>query len=206
MAATLYYFPLAGRGETIRLIAAAGGVELIANDGKGIDKAEFGSPSGLPVLQHGDLKMSQSGAIEAYMCQLAFPDLAPHQRAKDFQMCCIKEDALSGIASLVFNPAMKEKLAEEIPKVANKWYPVIEKMIPEDGFFNGLPYPTAADLVVLNICRGFMPFGAGAKMAGVDLTAAYPKMLAHAARVAEAPNIKAYLASTTYMAANPLGF
>ena len=45
----LVYFPAAGRGELIRLIAAAGGVEITESTTCS-DKAAYGSPSGIPVL------------------------------------------------------------------------------------------------------------------------------------------------------------
>lgn len=202
----MYYFPVAGRGETIKLICAAGGIELNIADGGSIDKAEFGSPSGLPVFQHGDLKISQSGAIETYVSFLAFPDLTPPQRAKDSQLCFMKEDALAGTAKVLFNPELKAKAAEELPPHFNKWYPVFESLLPDDGFINGLPYPTAADLAVLNVCRGFMPFGAGYKLANFDLEASYPKLVAHANRVAAVPSIEAYLAKSESMTGNPFGF
>ena len=60
----LYYWPLAGRGELIRLIAHVGGV-TITEDPAPTDehKVECGSPSGIPLLIHGDLKLSQSTAV-----------------------------------------------------------------------------------------------------------------------------------------------
>ena len=77
----LTYAPIAGRAELTRLIAAAGGVTITesanaANFGKpdlsetGESKKNYMSPSGIVLLQHGDLKISQSGAIEAYMASL----------------------------------------------------------------------------------------------------------------------------------------
>ena len=132
MAATLYYFPAGGRAELSRTIAAAGGVEIIEGGvpGEGVDKAEYGSPSGIPLLQHGALKMSQSTAIENYLSLLAFPDLAPQQRAVDAQFCSIKEDVMAGTYKVFFNPEMKEnpeKASEELKKMRTSGIPSLKR-------------------------------------------------------------------------------
>jgi len=209
MAATLYYFPAGGRAELSRTIAAAGGVEIIEGGvpGEGVDKAEYGSPSGIPLLQHGALKMSQSTAIENYLSLLAFPDLAPQQRAVDAQFCSIKEDVMAGTYKVFFNPEMKEnpeKASEELKKNADKWYPIIEKKCPADGFINGQAYPTACDVAVMNMCDAVWSFGVSNRIAKIDW-ATYPKMRALATRTAETPNLKAYLAKSTTFTANPMG-
>lgn len=208
-AATLYYFPAGGRAELIRLIAAAGRFELVEGGvpGDDMNKSEFGSPSGIPLLRHGDLKMSQSTAIENYMSLWSFPDLTPQDRAKDAQFCCIKEDVAAGAYKVIFSPTMKEdpaKAAEDLANNCRKWYTVIERLLPANGFVNGLVYPTAADCAVLNMCDTVMAFGIANKVAGVDW-ALYPKMRALANRTAEFPSIKGYLAKSTTFTANPMG-
>lgn len=206
MAATLYYFPgVAGRSELIRLICAAGGIELVQAGASGIDKTEFGSPTALPVLQHGDIKMSQSNAIEGYLSFLAFPEVTAEKRAKDFQLGLMKEDIIQGIAKVLKTPELKEKAAEELPKHLNKWYPMVEKMIPDDGFINGLPYPTAADLAVLNVTMTYTPFVGAQKEGNIDMKALYPKMVALAERVATVPSIEAYIAQSETFAKNTYG-
>lgn len=208
-APVLYYFPAAGRAELSRTIAAAGGIELVEGGMPGADfnKAEYGSPSGIPLLRHGELKMSQSTAIENYLSLLAFPDLAPQQRAVDFQFCSIKEDVAVGCYKVVFNPQMKEDKAAgaaELKKHLHKWYPIIEKRLPHYGFINGEAYPTAADVAVKNICDAEMAFGICNRWAGINW-AAYPKMRALANRTAEHPPLKAYLAKSATFKANPSG-
>lgn len=201
---TMYYFPAAGRAETIRFITAFGGIELVEpGKGEALDKTEFGSPGSLPLLHHGDLKIAQSGAIEAYLSSLVFPGLSPQQRALDFQLCCMKEDVLGGFVTVFFTPALKAKVAEEIQKVTDKWFPVVESLVPAQGFFNKLPHPTAADFVILNFCEVVMPFGIGYRDAKIDMSVAYPKMFALATRVAELPSVKAYIASSTTFKSNP---
>jgi len=96
----LIYFPLAGRGEISRLIAVAGGLEIediSAPDARKPftdNKAAYGSPSGLPLLEHGELKISQSTAVATYLATLApkFANLTPAQRAQDNMFLSIKED------------------------------------------------------------------------------------------------------------------
>ena len=96
------YFPIAGRGELIRLIAAAGGVTLTESNSlpEGESKLEYMSPSGVPCLKHGDFKMSQSGAIEAYLSNISpkFSCLTAQQRAVDAMYCGIKEEVLFNCA------------------------------------------------------------------------------------------------------------
>lgn len=208
-AATLFYFPAGGRGELIRLIAGAGRVELVEGGvpGGDVNKIEFGSPSGIPLLQHGSLKMAQSTAIENYMSLWAFPDLTPPQRARDSQFCSIKEDVASGGYKVIFSPIMKAdpaKAAEDLAKNCSKWYPVIEGMLPAGGFVNGLAYPTAADCAVLNMCDTVHTFGIANKAAGVDW-ATYPKMRALATRTAKFPAMAEYLARSTTFTVNPMG-
>lgn len=206
MAATLYYFPVAGRAETARLIAVAGGIELIeGGPGTDLNKLEFGSPGGLPLLAHGDLKMAQSGAIETYLSLLAFPELTHTKRAVDQQFCCIKEDIVAGLVGVLFGPKKAEAPVHLAP-VLDKWFPVLESLLPNEGFVNGMPYPTAADLVVLNICEGFMPFGAAIKHTETDLSSKYPKMVALSACTAKVPEIQAYMAASTSMKSDPFGF
>ena len=43
---------------------------------------------------------------------------------------------------------IEAKAVDEVPKVMNKWLPVVEAKLPETGFVNGLEFPTAADLAV----------------------------------------------------------
>lgn len=206
---TLHYFPAGGRAELSRLIAAAGRVELIEGGmpGKDVNKSDFGSPSGVPLLQHGALKMSQSNAIENYLSLLAFPDLPPQMRAIDSQFCSIKEDVAAGTYKVLFSPMIKEdkeKAAEELKKNASRWYTIIEQLCPADGFINGQGYPTAADVAVLNMCDTVMSFGICNKIAGVDW-AIYPKMRAVANRTASFPSVKEYLAKSATFTANPMG-
>jgi len=157
------------------------------------------SPSGVPLLKHGNLKMSQSGAIEAYISKIApkLSGLTDQQRALDAMYCGLKEEILVNCAKAVF----ATKNGADVIKLLDKWLPLLEANAPASGFIHGLALPTAADCVALNITTAYMPFGAAMKLAGYDATfAGYPKVKALAERTA------AYLGEafpTKYTFANP---
>jgi len=144
----LYYFPMAGRADLSRLIAAAGGLELQEVSERPVHIGEFGSPGSLPVLEHENMKIAQSTAVEAYLSSIApkFASLTPQQRAVDLHFCAIKEDVLAGLAKELFAGKDPIKIVAHL----DKWCSVIEAILPEEGFVNGLEYPTPADLAVLN--------------------------------------------------------
>jgi len=196
----MHYFPLAGRGELIRLIAAAGGVELEESNERPSDLATYGSPSSMPVLSDGPLRMAQSGAIERYVSDISpkFAGLTAQQRAVDSMFGAIKEDMLGVCAKIAFGD--RSKAPEELPKILGRWLTVLEGRIPANGFINGLAFPTAADCAVLNIRSAYMLFGATYKLAGDEggtkCFAKYPKINALAKRTSEADGVKQYLASS----------
>lgn len=180
---TLVYFPVAGRGELCRLIATVGGIENFEEVGalpEGVSPADCGSTGSMPCFIDGDLKMNESGAIEVYLSLIApkYADLTPQQRGKDTQLAQIKESILGAFAGIVFGLSAEERAAGakkvDVEAVAKKFFTVLEGILPEDGFVNGLDIPTVGDLAIVNICEGYMPFGAAYKYAGLDLAAAYP--------------------------------
>merc|ERR1712086_118605 len=192
MAATLYYFPASGRAELSRLIAAAGGIELKDCYEKPEDTTAFGSPGSMPLLEHGELKMAQSGAIENYLSLVAFPKLTPQQHGIDSQFCCIKEDFVQGTAPCFFAED-KSKIPEVCTGVIVKWFSVIEGALPAEGFMHGGETPTAADLVVLNLAKASHIYAAAIKHAGVDMCVTYPKMVRIAEAATQSPGVKEYL-------------
>merc|ERR1712216_999456 len=105
------------------------------------------------------------------------------QTAVDAMFACIKEDLLEAYASIMMgtmsDESKKAVAPDEISKIADKWFPVIEGRLPHDGFVNGLAFPTMGDLAILNIAKAFVPFGACAKMSGYDHVAKWPKFAAH---------------------------
>ena len=160
----------------------------------------------------GDLKLSQSLAIEQYIAGLSkdgkfSTQLTAAQRAKDIQFSAIKDDLMSGVASIIFG----DKDAGKIKEVLDKWFPLMEGLVPAEGFINGLAYPTLADFSMLLMHDGFMPYGAAYKFAGFTdgagyITAdKYPKCRALIDRIKASEGMADYLAKSSTMANNPFG-
>uniref|UniRef100_A0A7S1W3E7 Glutathione S-transferase n=1 Tax=Alexandrium catenella TaxID=2925 RepID=A0A7S1W3E7_ALECA len=216
----LIYAPIAGRAELIRLIAAAGNLPInelsnMANFGKpsisetGESKRDYTSPSGMPLLSHGGLKMSQSGPIETYVAAIAprYRDLTVQQRAVDNMYQGIKEEILLSCAKAIFTTRKTDEgqAKKDVAELLDKWFTIFEERVPATGFIQGLGFPTPADLALLNIAVGFMPFGAAKKLADYDLDK-WAKVKALCDRCAADPGVAAYLKSSEYTAANPFGF
>jgi len=214
----LIYAPIAGRAELIRLIAAAGGVDITEDSdlkyfgkptlegGTGENKTDYVSATGMPLLQHGDLKMSQSFAIETYIASIApkYADLTPQQRAVDNMYQGIKEEMLSNCAKAVFTTRKTDEAQAKKDVIAlfDKWFAIFEEKVPESEFLQGLSIPTPADLALVNITNGYMPFGAAAKMAEYDF-GKWPKVKALCERAAADSGVAAYLSKSQYTKANP---
>lgn len=115
----------------------------------------------------------------------------------------IKSDINGATESLLF----KKIEAEDLPPVMEKWYGIIEGLLPASGFINGLEYPTPADLAVLVIAKGCMPFQAAPTMAGCAPGDKYPKMERVATEAAAYPPVAAFLAASEHktLKADPFG-
>jgi len=174
----------------------------------GESRNNYMSPSGMPLLQHGDLKISQSGAIETYVASIApkYKDLTPQQKAIDNMYGCIKEEILFNCAKAIFTTQKtdKNKAIEDINTLLDKWFGIFEEKLPDEGFILGLSYPTPADLALLNITQAFMPFGAAVKLASYDFSK-WKKVSALCDRTAADSNVAAYLKDSPYVKANPFG-
>mmetsp|Transcript_15382 Transcript_15382/g.27812 ORF Transcript_15382/g.27812 Transcript_15382/m.27812 type:complete len:207 (+) Transcript_15382:106-726(+) len=197
MAPTLIYFPVAGRGQLCRLIAKLGGIEDFVEQTslpEGVTKADCGSGGSVPLLVDGDLKMNESTAIEYYLMSIApkYADLTPKQKGRDAQFCAIKEDFLSAVCKPLFGGKDKDG----INACVDKMLPLIEGILPADGFINGLDFPTVADLAVLNIVEGYMPFGAAYKHGEVDVATRFPKLFAHSEMVKAVEDVATALEAT----------
>lgn len=203
-----YYFPIAARGETVRMVAKIGGLELMDNftDGSGTNLAEFGSPGSLPLLKHGDLKISQFPAILSYIINITpkYKTLTSPQKAKDMHINAIVMDIMDSGVPPFFgkDPDMKTKIG----KALDKWYPMLEGIVPSSGFVNGLSFPTAADFAIVILKEGHTPFIGLNKLAEKDPWAACPKLTGLAERTAAVPEVKAYLAESKSLKGNPMGF
>jgi len=107
----------------------------------------------------------------------------------------VRRGRLAGCVPIIFTDI--KNAPTKVPEHFDKWLPVIEGLLPEEGFVLGLDYPTVADLCVLNIGRGYMPFGASYKHGKYDYTLKYPKFKALVERTAAVPTITEYLAKSS---------
>lgn len=203
-----YYYPIAGRGETVRMVAEIGGLamENKLTDGSDVKLAEFGSPGSLPVLMHGDLKISQFPAILTYVINITpkYRKLTSLQKAKDMHINAIVMDIMdSGVPSFFGkDPEMKTKIGTAL----DKWYPMLEGIVPSSGFVNGLNFPTAADFAIVMLREGHAPYIGLNKLADKDPWASCPKLTGLAERTAAMAEVNAYLVKSTTMKGNPMGF
>lgn len=116
----------------------------------------------------------------------------------------IRSDINGVTESLLF----KKIEPEELPPTMEKWYGIIEGLLPEGGFINGLDFPTPADLAIMVITKGCMPFQAAPAVAGCSPTPdKYPKMFRVATAAAAYPPVAEYLATSEYqtLKADPFG-
>merc|ERR1712032_1752247 len=108
----------------------------------GESKRAYVSPSGMPLLQHGDLKMSQSGPIETYIAEIAprYSGLTAKQRAVDNMYQGIKEEILLNCAKALFTTSKTDKAQakEDVTKLLDKWCALLEEHVPHFGFIQGL--------------------------------------------------------------------
>jgi hypothetical protein len=65
----------------------------------------------------------------------------------------IKEEINHNCGKAIFTTqkADKNKAIEDVCALFDKWGAVFEDQIPTEGFIQGLPYPTPADLALLDI-------------------------------------------------------
>eukprot|EP00931_Biecheleriopsis_adriatica_P069781 TRINITY_DN43593_c0_g1_i1.p1 TRINITY_DN43593_c0_g1~~TRINITY_DN43593_c0_g1_i1.p1 ORF type:complete len:221 (-),score=29.57 TRINITY_DN43593_c0_g1_i1:125-787(-) len=203
----LYYMPLAGRGEISAMCCKLGGLEMeykvvMATD---IDVKSFGSPGSLPVFEHGDLKLSQSNAILAYIYKIVpkLKALSAAHTARDRQFISIMDDIMDGCMPKIF--AKDPNMKENTKSVLEKFFPLLEAMAPSVGFVNGLEYPTGADFVLVILAKGYMPYQVLNKIAGIDPWATCPKLKGVLERTLAVPEVKAYVENSATMAGNPFG-
>lgn len=209
----LWYLPFAGRGEICRLCAAAGGLTIEDNklgpddDRKQLEQ-ECSSLGTLPVLKHGKLAISQSGAISMYILDIApkFKGIPKRARAVDAMYMGKLEDIIGAIKESGFfdeltggPPCDTKALLDSV----NKWYGHLESLTPSTGFINGLQFPTGADCACLVVFQAAFAQGYWLAKSGVQKDS-FPKLKALCERVAEADGIKQYLAKSTTFAFDPM--
>merc|ERR1711879_865490 len=122
--------------------------------------------------------------------------------------CCIKEEMLLNCAKAIFTTRKTDEAQAKKDVIAlfDKWFAIFEEKLPESGFILGLPFPSPADLALLNITTGFMPFGAAAKLAdGYDF-GKWKKVQALCDCTATDAAVADYYKGSTFTKANPFGF
>lgn len=218
-APTINYFSICGRGELARLICAAGELEFVDKawapafedggwrQGYQAIGESHGFPGTMPILEHGDVNLFQHNAIESYLASIApkFADLTPAQKATDLMFMLTKADINAQTESLLF-----EKITpDDLVPMMDKALPMIEGLLPDSGYVNGLAFPTVADLAVMVITTGCMPFQAAMTVAGVPIWDGkkYPKMARIAKDAMAYPPVSAFLEKSEHqtLKADPFG-
>jgi hypothetical protein len=209
----LHYFDVSGRGEMCKLIAAVGGLEIEiveypfkANGASAADKLKAGAMEsehtkaaaamgmegcGLPIVVHGDLKFNQSYACQNYFASIGpnNPKLTPPQQSVDGMFQGALEDIMGLAAGVVLSggdPAL-------VPKFMSKILTHLSKYIPDDGFVNGHPAPSAADLSILVLTQALIPFGATLGEGAAECYGKFPAAVALGERAAAYPAVATWL-------------
>lgn len=195
----LVYFPLHGRGEAIRLILKAGGVDFVderVTDWGAIKGDPDSAPSQLfgtlPIITHGDFKIGQSRAVQTYAAKIALPSTCatPKAAAIDAMFQNAHADVQTELFKCIFGPdEAKEAAKASIDDNVAKSMAAIEKNLPDDGFIKGGDTPSAADIVMFDLATNSCNLAG----LGVDVSK-YPKFNKLAAAVGEYPPIAAYVA------------
>jgi len=198
----LTYFGAHGRGEAIRLILKAGGVDF---EDERLTFAEWpamkGNPDSaaaqlfgtLPVITHGDFKLGQSRALQTYAAHVALPSTCatPQAAAIDAMFQNAHSDVQTELYKCVFgSDESKKEALEGINDLVAKPLGAIERNLPDSGFIKGGDTPSAADIVVYDLGSSSLP---DIKGLGVDLDK-YPKFNKLVAAVGAYPAIAAYVA------------
>jgi hypothetical protein len=207
----LHYFDVNGRGELSKLICAVGGIEIDvveypfeANGPSAADKLKAGvmetahtkaatkmgmEGCGLPILQHGSLKICQSAAIQDYFVAISpnYPPVSPLQKATDDMFEGYLEDCMGVGAGILLSGVDGSMMV----KVMEKTMTHLTKYIPNGGFVNGFNAPTKADLVVLILTQALIPFGA--TLDGYDFGEKFPAAKALGERTAAFPVVASWL-------------
>ena len=228
----LYYWPeIQGRGEFVRLVLEDAGASYVdvarlsSEEGGGTDalvavlrRADIGAPAfAPPILQHGDLYISQTAAICGYLGERhgLLPDGAGRWRTQQLQLTIADfvveiHDTHHPIAGSLYYEDQKEEALrrsatfreERLTKFLGYFERVMAHNAASDGRWLVGPGCSCADLSLFQVMTGLeyaFPNALGA------LRDQYPHVFALRERVAERPNIAAYLASDRRIAFNELG-
>ena len=198
----LFYFPIAGRGELVKLIAVLGGLnlelEILPFDLKPESEyrrraTELGFEGfGFPILQHGNLSINQSSAIQDYLISISpnYPRLNASQKAVDDMFSSTLEDAITTSSKVLF----KVEEPNTLTKMLDKQLGLLNNYVPDSGFIHGGQTPTKADLVIFIIIEASIPFGSTIDMVGgYDFAIKFPKLKQISDAVGNYPVIAEFL-------------
>jgi glutathione S-transferase len=207
---TLFYFAARGRAELIRLVLAEAGVEYQEHPiGRGTPPlngrpTDFQALKATPLLPFGaapiweepdGFVLAQSGAIASHLARVhGLLGKTQRQAAQCDQMLGAFDDVRAELRKLAVvapaeRPAQREQLASEF---LPRWFGHFDRLLRANrGGADGLvgESVTVADLALwylIELCRD-NGFGGA--------VAAYPALVAFAARVGQRPRIAAYLES-----------
>lgn len=217
----LHYFDICGRGELSRLLCAVGEIDFEEcyfspsfdesggwRQGYQDIGVELNLPPTLPILEHNSLVLYQSAAIETYLSSLSplFSSLTPAEKGRDMMFAQAKEDIGVQCAKMLF----KATDADSLTSFLSSTLTILEKNIPTSStspFINGRAYPTMADLSLLIVCKGCMPFQAGMKIADFSISGKYPKLDVLVAAVEKYPAVQTFLEQSEKktLVADPFG-
>lgn len=201
----VFYFPIRGRAEVLKLICVAGGAEFemvdVNYEAMKVDRGlyPFGQCPAMTDVDEG-VHLAQSNAIVRYLARrlnlYGGPSLKEQARIDEViegveslrlkYLALIYQDQLADAAKAAF---WETHLAADSANARNggAHLAYLEGLLTADYFAGGR-------LSVADICTWEM-FDLLHRIWKDDLTKAYPKLAAHYARVAAADGIKGYLAS-----------
>jgi len=196
----LTYFNGRGRGEIIRLVFAAAGVDYTDERIEraawpGAYKAE--TPFGqLPVLEVDGKKLCQSNTCARYLArQFKLAGKTELEQAQADMIVDCLEDSTKPIVSFLFEKDEKKKaelqkkyVEEQLPQFLTQLETLLKGNHGGDKFFVGADL-SWADLVFINFV-GWTAMATG----GTDALASHPKLKALKGRVEALPKVHAWLA------------
>merc|ERR1712146_245553 len=148
---------------------------------------------GLPIVVHGDLKFTQSMAVQDYFVSLGqlknYPKVTPQQKAIDDMF----EGALEDIMGLAAGVILSNGDPANVPVYMAKTLTHLSKYIKPEGFVNGHSAPTKADLVILILTQALVPFGATLGEGAAEVYGKFPEAVALGQKTAEFPAVAAWL-------------
>ena len=207
---TLFYFPVRGRAELIRLVLAEAGVDYQEHPiGKGTPPVngrptDFTALKATPLLPFGaapvweesdGFVLAQSAAIASHLARIhGLRGKTPREAALCDQMLGAFDDVRMELRKVATVPpegraAQRELLASQF---LPRWFGSFDRLLRANGGGNGWLVGdsfTVADLALWYLIESCQENGFGAAVAG------FPQLLAYAGRVVQRPRLAAYLGS-----------